>query len=354
MLCFHHPDTLRHQPPQFLVRGLTKPVPEKPERVGAVLDALLKRGDTVLEAPDAGPGPRAAVHSPDYLTFLEGAHSRWTKLPDTSSAVIPNVHRGPNMVSYPTGIVGQAGYHMSDTACPIAEGTWAATKAATDCAVAAVRAVAGGTVDAAYALARPPGHHAGRDMAGGFCYLNHAAVAAQEALHLLTAQGKAPRVVIFDVDVHHGNGTQGIFWERDDVLVISIHADPDDFYPFMAGYAHERGAGRGEGFNLNMPLPFGSSEQAFLKAVDEALVAIDRFGPSAMIVSLGFDTFKDDPLAAFGVSTEGFGLLGKALAEANLPTVLVQEGGYAVDHLAANLTSFLNGFEAARSPISSL
>lgn len=354
MLCFHHPDTLRHQPPQFLVRGQAKPVPEKPERVGAVLEALIQRGDTLIEAPDAGPSARAAVHSPDYLAFLETAHSRWMALPDASSAVIPNVHRGPDMVSYPVGIVGQAGYHMSDTACPIAGGTWAATKAASDCAVAAVRAVASGSVDAAYALARPPGHHAGRDLAGGFCYLNHAAIAAQEALHLLAAQGKAPRVAVLDVDVHHGNGTQAIFWERDDVFFVSIHADPQDFYPYMAGYAHERGAGRGEGFNLNMPLPFGSTEETFLNAVDQALAAIARFAPSALILSLGFDTFKGDPLAAFGVSTEGFGLLGQAIAKAALPTVLVQEGGYAVDHLAANLTSFLGGFDAARSPVTSL
>jgi acetoin utilization deacetylase AcuC-like enzyme len=347
MRCFHHPDTVLHRPPQFLVRGQPKPVPEKPERVTAVLDALNRRGDRVEVAPDAGPAARAAVHSPEYLAFLETAHARWTKLPDASSAVIPNVHRGPDMLSYPVSVVGQAGYHMSDTACPIAEGTWAATRAASDCAVAAARAVASGEEPAAYALCRPPGHHAGRDMAGGFCYLNHAAIAAQEALQLLAGRGLPPRVAVFDVDVHHGNGTQAVFWERDDVFVVSIHADPSEFYPFMAGYAHERGAGRGEGFNLNMPLPLGTSEDGFLAAVRDGLASIGRFAPSLMVLSLGFDTFKDDPLAAFGVTTPGFGRLGRTVAEAGLPTVVVQEGGYAVDHLAANLTSFLNGFEAA-------
>ena len=217
MRCFHHPDTVLHQPPQFLVRGQPKPVPEKPERVAAVLDALNRRGDRLEQAPDAGPAARAAVHSPEYLAFLETAHARWMKLPDASSAVIPNVHRGPDMLSYPTSVVGQAGYHMSDTACPIAEGTWAAAKAASDCAVAAARVVASGEERAAYALCRPPGHHAGRDMAGGFCYLNHAAIAAQEALRLLAGRGLPPRVAVFDVDVHHGNGTQAIFWQRDDV-----------------------------------------------------------------------------------------------------------------------------------------
>lgn len=323
MRCFHHPDTVLHQPPQFLVRGQPKPVPEKPERVQAVLNALDRRGDRVEQAPDAGPAVLAAVHSPEYLAFLETAHARWMKLPDASSAVIPNVHRGPDMLSYPTSVVGQAGYHMSDTACPIAQGTWAAAKAASDCAVAAARVVTSGEEHAAYALCRPPGHHAGRDMAGGFCYLNNAAIAAQEALRLLSARGMSPRVAVFDVDVHHGNGTQAIFWDRDDVFVVSIHADPREFYPFMAGHAHERGAGRGRGFNLNMPLPLGTSEEAFLAAVKDGLGSIGRFAPSLMVLSLGFDTFKDDPLAAFGVTTEGFGRLGRIIAEASLPTVVI-------------------------------
>lgn len=350
MLCFHHPDTALHRPPQFLVRGQPKPVPEKPERVQAVLDALKARGDRLELAPDAGPGPRAAVHSPEYLAFLETAHARWMDLPDASPAVIPNVHRGPDMTSYPDSIVGQAGYHMSDTACPIADGTWAATRAASDCAVAAARAVVSGGELAAYALCRPPGHHASRDLAGGFCYLNHAAIAAQEAARLLPLHGLAPRVAVFDVDVHHGNGTQAIFADRDDVFFASIHGDPREFYPFMAGHAHERGTGRGEGFTLNLPLALGTGEEEFLAAVDRALAAIGRFAPSVLVLSLGFDTFKDDPLAAFGVTTPGFATLGRRIAAAGLPTVLIQEGGYAVDHLAANLTSFLEGFEADHRP----
>lgn len=351
MRCFHHPDTLLHEPPRFLVRGEPKPVPEKPERVQAVLDALTARGDMLEQAPAAGPGPRAAVHTPEYLAFLETAHARWSALPDASPAVIPNVHRGPDMLSYPTGVVGQAGFHMSDTACPIAEGTWAATVAASDCAVAAARVVARRNADAAYALCRPPGHHAARDMAGGFCYLNHAAIAAEEALRLLAAAGRPPRVAVLDVDVHHGNGTQAIFWERDDVFFVSVHADPNDFYPFMAGYAHERGGGRGLGHTLNLPLPLGTSEDGFLEAVARSLTAIGRFAPSLMVLSLGFDTFKDDPLAAFGVTTPGFERLGRAIGEAGLPTVLVQEGGYAVDHLTANLGRFLDGFEAVRPAV---
>lgn len=180
-------------------------------------------------------------------------------------------------------------------------------------------------------------------MAGGFCYLNHAAIAAEEARRLLAADGRPARVAILDVDVHHGNGTQAIFWERDDVFFVSIHADPTDFYPFMAGHAHERGAGRGLGYTLNLPLPIGTSEDSFLQAVEQSLSAIGRFAPSLMVLSLGFDTFKDDPLAAFGVTTPGFERLGRVIAGAGLPTVLVQEGGYAVDHLAENLAASLTG-----------
>lgn len=190
------------------------------------------------------------------------------------------------------------------------------------------------------------GHHAARDMAGGFCYLNHAAIAAEEARRVLAARGRPGRVAVLDVDVHHGNGTQAIFWDRDDVYFVSIHADPTNFYPFMAGHAHERGAGRGLGATLNLPLVMGTSEDAFLAAVDQALAAIGRFAPSLLVLSLGFDTFKDDPLAAFGVTSSGFGRLGRVIAGTGLPTVLVQEGGYAVDHLAENLSQFLNGFEA--------
>ncbi|WP_404380563.1 histone deacetylase family protein [Caenispirillum salinarum] len=345
MLCFHHPDTALHQPPQFLVRGQPRPVPERPERVAAVLEALRARGDRVEDAPPAGPAQRAAVHTAEYLAFLETAFARWSALPDAAPVVIPNVHRGPDMLSYPSSVVGQAGFHMSDTACPIADGTWRATVAASDCAVAAARAVATGGEGAAYALCRPPGHHAGRDMAGGFCYLNHAAIAAEEARRLLAAQGRPPRVAVLDVDVHHGNGTQGIFWRRDDVFFASVHGDPAEFYPFMAGHAHERGAGAGLGATLNLPLPLGSSEDAFLDAVERSLAAVARFAPSVLVLSLGFDTFKDDPLAAFAVTTPGFARLGRAIAGAGLPTVLIQEGGYAVDHLAANLSSFLDGFE---------
>ncbi|WP_207460827.1 histone deacetylase family protein [Azospirillum sp. SYSU D00513] len=340
-----HPDALLHRAPVFLVRGEQRPVPEKPERAEALAAMLEARGAALVRPDDHGPGPRAAVHNPDYLRYLETAHERWSKLPGASAAVIPNVHRPWRDASYPVGVVGQAGYHSYDTACPITAETWTSVCAAANSAVHASLLVARGETRAAYALCRPPGHHATRDMAGGFCYLNHVAIAAQAALPVLAAAGRPPRVAILDVDVHHGNGTQDIFYERDDVLFLSVHADPSEFYPFMAGYARERGNGRGEGYNVNLPLPMGSDEATVLAAIADSLGTVRRFAPEILFVSLGLDTYEHDPLAAFGVTTPGFARMGALLAGAGLPTVLVQEGGYAVDTLAANLGSFLDGFE---------
>ena len=191
-------------------------------------------------------------------------------------------------------------------------------------------------------MCRPPGHHAFSDLAGGFCFLNNSAVAAAQ-LRL-----KHERVAILDVDVHHGNGTQGIFYERADVLTVSIHADPAFFYPFVWGYAHERGAGPGLGANLNIPLPKGTGDDDYIKAIGEAEKTIRAFAPGALVVALGLDASEHDPLAGLAVTTDGFRRIGAAIARLGLPTVFVQEGGYLSDILGANLTAALGGFEEAR------
>jgi len=196
--------------------------------------------------------------------------------------------------------------------------------------------------DAAYALCRPPGHHAYRDLAGGFCFLNNSAIAAA---HLRL---KHERVAVLDVDVHHGNGTQGIFYERGDVLTVSIHADPNSFYPFVWGYAHERGAGPGLGTNLNIPLPIGTGDDGYLQALWKAQAMIAAFAPAALVVALGLDASEHDPLAGLAVTTDGFRRIGHAIARLKLPTVFVQEGGYLSDSLGVNLTPVLAGLEAAR------
>ena len=231
--------------------------------------------------------------------------------------------------------------HQADMACPIGPHTWDAALAATEVATTAADLVLTGTREA-YALCRPPGHHAFADMAGGFCFLNNSAVAAQ---HL---RSRHARVAVLDVDVHHGNGTQGIFYERADVLTVSIHADPANYYPYFWGHAHEAGTGEGDGFNLNLPLPLGSADAPWLAAGDTALTRIAAFAPTALVVALGLDASESDPLQGLKVTGAGFHAMAARIARLGLPTVLVQEGGYLGDDLGRNLVQFLAGFEKGR------
>ena len=312
--------------------------PEKPERAERLL-AAVSGGHELVPPRSFGLGPIAAVHSPDYLRFLESAHRDWSRMRGAGPEVIPNAHPGRRMTSRPNGVVGLAGWHMADGACPIGEGTWAAARAGADCALTAADLVLGGE-RAAYALCRPPGHHAFADMAGGFCFLNNVAIAAE---HM---RGRHRRVAILDVDVHHGNGTQGIFYRRRDVFFCSLHGDPASFYPFFAGYAHERGEGDGLGYNLNLPLAPGTGDEGWLAALDQALDALRLYAPDALLVSLGLDAQENDPLGVLKFTTTGFGEAGQRIARLGAPTLLVQEGGYLCAELGANLASFLAGFEA--------
>ena len=330
-----------HDPQFFLVRGVVTRTTEQPERADRLLKGLADGRHTLVAPTAFGQGPRARVHSPDYLRFLADAWDEWSALGDAGPEMIANMHPVRHAATYPTHIVGKLGWHTVDTACPIGPGTWAAACAATDVAATAAQLVMDGE-DAAYALCRPPGHHAYRDQAGGFCFLNNAAVAAA---HL---RQRHERVAILDIDVHHGNGTQGIFYERPDVLTVSIHADPVAYYPFVWGYAHERGHGLGLGANRNIPLPIGTGDDGYLAAIDLAAQIIAAFAPGALVVALGLDASEHDPLAALKVTTDGFRRIGAALARLGLPTVLVQEGGYLSDHLGGNLTAVLGGFESAR------
>ncbi len=186
-------------------------------------------------------------------------------------------------------------------------------------------------------MCRPPGHHARRDAAGGFCYLNNAAIAAQRLL------GRYPRLAILDTDMHHGNGIQDIFYERNDVLYISIHGDPTNFYPVVSGFEDERGEGDGYGYNINLPMPHGSSEEDFFAQLEEASAALRLFNPDALILTLGFDIYKNDPQAKVAVSSEGFTRLGRQIAALDRPTLVVQEGGYHVETLAENTRQFFSG-----------
>lgn len=330
-----------HDPQFFLVRGVPKPSAEQPERVEKLLAAATAAGHEVLRPESFGPGPRAAVHTPEYLQFLETAHRDWQALGDASAEIVANIHPSRYPPTYPQSIIGRAGWHMADTACPIGAGTFEAACSAADVAVTAAEFVLDGG-DHIYGLCRPPGHHAYADMAGGFCFLNNAAIAAQ---HLRQAH---ERVVVLDVDVHHGNGTQGIFWRRSDVLTISLHADPQNFYPFFWGHAAERGESDGEGYNLNIPLPLGTGDAGWLSALQSALAAIRTFAPGALVVALGLDAYEGDPLRGLAITAPGFRQIGAVIAGLGLPTVLIQEGGYLAPELGDNLVSFLKGFEGAR------
>jgi acetoin utilization deacetylase AcuC-like enzyme len=333
-----------HHPRHFLVNGAVQDSPEVPERADRLARAAREAGHEFVAPRAVGRGPIAAVHSPEYLQFLEHIVPRWRRIEGASAEVIPNVHpQGRWPASYPASAVGQAGFHQADTACPISEGTWEAAVASAEIAVTAAQLVAEGA-PYAYALCRPPGHHAYTDMAGGFCFLNNCAIAAQ----WLRDHGYA-RVAILDVDVHHGNGTQGIFWTRGDVLTVSVHADPVRFYPFFWGHAHERGAGDGLGCNLNMPLTRGTDTKGVLNALEAGFKRIRAFQPDALVLALGLDAHEGDPLKGLAVSTDGFAEIAAAIAGLDLPTVLIQEGGYLQDALGANLASFLSGFEGARS-----
>ena len=331
---------LRHAPREFLVRGQWKPCPEQPARARALQAALMAAGHQV-SVPAAGDRAAiAAVHDARYLSFLETGHQRWRDLPGASESIIPNIHPNGRGLGYPQSVIGQAGYHMADTACPIDAESFPAILASADCAIAAAQMVRDGA-GSAYALCRPPGHHAFADMAGGFCYLNNSAIDAQ------LLRGKYDKVAVVDVDLHHGNGTQGIFYERGDVLTVSVHADPSNFYPFFWGHAAETGAAAGAGANLNLPLPLGSGDEVFLAALDVGLAKVRHFGAEAMVVALGLDAFAGDPFAGLAVTEGGFRRIAAKLATLRLPSVLVQEGGYLCPELGQNLVAFLEGFSAA-------
>lgn len=311
--------------------------PEQPRRIEVLREGARAAGCSFSAPDDFGLGPIAAIHSPEYLVFLETIHRRWSRIADASDEVIPNVHPDRRTASYPRSAVGQAGFHQADTACPISSGTWEAAYWSAQTAISAANALVESAAPAVYALSRPPGHHAFGDLAGGFCFLNNSAIAAE----WLRRAGKRPAII--DVDVHHGNGTQGIFYDRDDVLTVSIHADPIRFYPFFWGHAHERGEGAGLGFNLNLPLARGTGDDDYLVALDTGLERIAAFGADVVVVALGLDAHENDPLKGLAVTTEGFSRIGAALAGLGLPLLLVQEGGYLSEALGRNLTSFLDG-----------
>lgn len=334
MKAVFHETQRQHNPKHFFASGSLLPNPEVPQRIDALLGGLKQIDAEIINPEDHGIAPVAAVHTAEYLTFLKHIYTRWQRIPDASEEVIPNIHPNRCNVGYPKSAVGQSGYHQADTACPISEHTWMSAYWSAQTALTAAEQVVQGEA-AVYALCRPPGHHAFADMAGGFCFLNNTAIAAQYC------QSRGLRPAIVDVDLHHGNGTQGIFYARSDVLTVSVHADPVRYYPFFWGYEQERGEGAGLGANLNLPIPRGTADEGFLKALDKGLARVDSFGADVLVIALGLDGYEGDPFGGLSISTQGFARIAEACVGLQLPMIIVQEGGYLCPELGDNLASFL-------------
>ena len=322
-----------------LIDGQLKPPVEKPERAEMILRSVqeVDLGE-VIPPEDFGLEPILRVHDSEFVTFLQTAYSEWSTDFGEHDALPLNWAVRGFSPKIPKTVEGKLSYYSFDAATPITAGTWRAVTSSVNVALTAQRLVSSGEY-AAFALCRPPGHHAAADLYGGYCFLNNAGVAAQA----FADEGK--RVALLDVDYHHGNGTQSIFYDRSDIFYISLHADPAYDYPYFSGYEGERGVGEGEGFNLNLPLPLGADWQSYEKALQTAFAQIQDFAPDVLLVSLGVDIFVDDPISSFTLQGEDFLKLGAHLASPGLPTLFIMEGGYAVEALGKNVTNVLTGFE---------
>lgn len=339
MKIFYSDTHRKHMPPfEIFDGGLRVPYLENIDRMDRILNALHKTDWADIQPPrDFGLDPIRAVHDSDYLDFLASAWTDWLAAePTDPSTLLPATFALRRHPHKPKSLLGRAGYYIMDLSACIVEGTYEAALASANCALTAAQAVVDGE-HVAFALCRPPGHHAGKDYAGGYCFINNASVAA----NWLSSRG---RVAVLDMDYHCGNGTQDIFYDRNDVLTISLHADPDFEYPSYMGFADERGEGQGLGYHRNFPLPAGTDDESYLKSLEEALQLIVDFKPEYLVVSAGMDIYADDPLGKIKVSTQGIGQIAQRIAALNLRTVIVMEGGYNNDALGVNIVEFLSAF----------
>ena len=334
-------DTHRLHNPSFELfdGGQHMPYLENPDRMERILSVLKDQAwAEILEPEDFGLDPILGVHDANYVDFLRTAYNEWTQIKTDyeKTALLPATFPPRGWSHRPKSVLGRAGYYMFDLSAPILEGTYQAALGSANCALSGAKAIAEAE-NVAFALCRPPGHHAGKDFCGGYCYLNNAAIAA----NWLSTIGK---VTVLDIDYHAGNGTQDIFYERDDVLTISIHADPDAEYPAFSGYADETGAGSGSGLHRNFPLPAGTGDARYLSTLDKALSLIQSFAPVFLVLSAGMDLYSGDPLGKFQVTQEGIRKIGERVTALGLPTLIVMEGGYNNVALGVNITTLLENF----------
>ena len=342
MIALFSPQHALHAPAYEFFRGERVVCFESPARSDFVQAELIARGHDVRAPHCDSSLVMAQIHTPRYLAFLQTAWAQWVALDAANADVQPFPSVWPVRTlrddREPVNFTGRLGLYSMDNGSPMVAGTWAAAKAGADAAVSAADFIKHGE-RSVFCATRPPGHHAGADFMGGYCFLNNAAIAAQA----LRDQGAA-KVAILDVDYHHGNGTQSIFEERADVLFVSIHGDPRTEYPFYLGHADESGSGAGLGFNLNLPLAAGSSADTWFAALNIACARIVQHAPDALVVSLGLDTFAGDPISKFALLSADFTRLGQRLAHLRLPTIFVLEGGYAAQELGMNAVNVLDGF----------
>jgi len=325
-----------HAPEDLFVDGAPLGSFEVPARAEVLLQAVMSAGLGAVMAPvDHGLAPILAVHDADFVEFLRTARHEGAGDAGRALPLVPWTFANRRAARRPRALRGLLGYYAFGWGSPILEGTWEAAYWSAQCALTAADLIREGE-PLAYALCRPPGHHAGPDLFGGYCYLNNAAIAA----HSLRATG---RVAVLDVDYHHGNGTQLIFYSDPDVLYCSLHVHPDEDYPYYWGEADERGAGPGEGANRNWPLPRSTGDEEYVATLDRALAAIGDFEPRSLVVSAGFDGLDGDPEGSFRLSVAGLGEVGRRIGRLGLPTAIVQEGGYRLEVLGACAAAFLRG-----------
>ncbi|MBY8976126.1 histone deacetylase family protein [Rhodobacteraceae bacterium NNCM2] len=334
------PRQLMHAPAEYFREGMLIPHPEQPQRAALIRDRLLGEGHELISPGDHGLGPVEAIHDPEYVAFFKTAWQEWLEIAPDGRTAIPNYFPTRQANRLPKGVFGQLGYYSTGTSCPITAGTWEAIYWSAQTAIEGAERVMAGQ-RAIYSLCRPPGHHAYRDASNGFCFFNNSSIAAH---HL---RGKFGKVAIIDIDTHAGQGTQEIMYDRRDVFSSSIHRDPSAYVPFFAGYADETGEGEGQGCHLNICLDGGATDEVILQGIGRMIAAAQAFGAEALVVALGVDMAGDDPLSEVDLSGDGFARAAGMLMAMDLPTLIVQEGGYLGPSLAENVSRFINGAEAA-------
>jgi acetoin utilization deacetylase AcuC-like enzyme len=327
----------RHRPAYVVKGGLPSQSYDRPERLDSILSAVKENElGAMIEPTHSGLAPILAVHDAGMVEYLQDAYAQHRACSDACGPLFPTFFPPPGQRRRPSCFEGRKGYYCTNMGVPIGQHTWHAALVSAYCAVTGAERLGCGESHV-YAMCRPPGHHAGPDFFGGYCYLNNAAIAAK------FLRCKGGRVAILDIDYHHGNGTQAVFYRDPGVWYGSLHIDPNTDYPFYAGYADETGEGAGKGTNCNLPLPPGIGGCRYMAALDKLVWQLVSFKPRWLVVSAGFDTYIHDPIGSFRVTTDGFGQIGRRIRRLGIPTLVVQEGGYCVPDLGPNVVAFLIG-----------